>query len=298
MPLSGLDTHTAGRGGGYLGRGPALDGRRYVVREAVADDLAAICALLARSGLSSAQPEILKFYSTAPGSRVFAACCGDQVAGTAASVSFGRSGWLGSVAVDQAWRGRGLGTAVSKAALDCLLDAGVETVLLTATDMGRPVYDRLGFVDEGISYGIWERERPYQPGGKSADGVRPGGIEDAVAYDAKATGEDRREFLEVFASRVRVPSGPEQSGYRIALPWGGGPVIATAPASAQLLLTDMVTATQGMRLVFPERNTHGAELASSLGFCLARRVTRMRLGPPVSGYRPEMIYNVWGLAVG
>jgi GNAT superfamily N-acetyltransferase len=275
-----------------------LDGRRYVTREALADDMAAICALLARSGLSSAHPEILQFYSTAPGSRVFAACCGDQVVGTAASVSFGRSGWLGSVAVDQDWRGQGLGTAVSKAAVDWLLEAGVETVLLTATDLGRPVYDRLGFVDDGVSYGIWERGRPHLRAAKSADGVRPGGIEDAVAYDAKATGEDRREFLEAFTGRVKVPSRPEQSGYRIALPWGGGPVIATAPASAQVLLTDMVTATQGMRLAFPERNTHGAELAASLGFCLARRVSRMRLGPAVSGYRPEMIYNVWGLAVG
>jgi hypothetical protein len=78
--------------------------------------------------------------------------------------------------------------------VECLLEAGVETVLLTAL-----------------------------PAGKNADGVQPGAIEDAAAYDAKATGEDRREFLELFANRVRVPRGPEQSGYRIALPWGAGP---------------------------------------------------------------------------
>jgi hypothetical protein len=107
--------------------------------------------------------------------------------------------------------------------VEYLLEAGVETELLTATDLGGPVYDRLGFVDEGIPYGIWERERPQLPAGKNADGVQPGAIEDAAAYDAKATGEDRREFLELFANRVRVPRGPEQSGYRIALPWGAGP---------------------------------------------------------------------------
>jgi len=275
-----------------------LDGQQYVVRKAVAEDMAAICALLARSGLSSAHRQSLEFYRTAPGSRVFAARSGDQLAGTATSVSFGRSGWLGSVAVDQSWRGQGLGTAVSKAAVDYLLEAGVETVLLTATDLGRPVYDRLGFIDEGIAYGIWERDRPQPPDGQSAGAVRRGRIEDAAAYDAKATGEDRREFLQVFADWVRVPSGPEQSGYRIALPWGGGPVIATTPASAQALVTDMVTTTLATRLAFPESNTHGAELAAALGFSLARRVSRMRLGPPVAGYRPEMIYNVWGLAVG
>jgi hypothetical protein len=252
--------------------------------------MAAICALLGRSGLSSAHPEILKFFSTAPGSTVLAACCGDQVTGTATCVSFGRTGWLGSVAVDQAWRGRGLGTAVSQAALDCLLEAGVETVLLTATDLGRPVYERLGFADEGISYGIWERERPQLPAGPI--GVRPGRIEDAVARDREATGEDRRAFLEAFAGVVAVPRGLEQSGYRLTLPWGGGPVIATAPAAARVLLTDRT------RLAFPERNTHGGELAAALGFRLARRVSRMRLGPPIPGYRPQLIYNVWSLAVG
>ena len=52
------------------------------------------------------------------------------------------------------------------------------------------------------------------------------------------------------------------------------------------------------RLAFPELNVHGAALAWSLGFHLARRVRRMRLGPPVPGYRPGMIYNAFNLAAG
>jgi hypothetical protein len=35
-----------------------------------------------------------------------------------------------------------------------------------------------------------------------------------------------------------------------------------------------------------------------LGFHLARRVRRMRLGSPVPGYRPGMIYNAFSLAAG
>jgi hypothetical protein len=33
-------------------------------------------------------------------------------------------------------------------------------------------------------------------------------------------------------------------------------------------------------------------------FELTRRVRRMRLGPPVPGYRPEAIFNVFSLAAG
>ena len=45
-------------------------------------------------------------------------------------------------------------------------------------------------------------------------------------------------------------------------------------------------------------NGGGISLALSLGFRLARRCVRMRLGPPVPGFRPEKILNVFSLAVG
>ena len=60
----------------------------------------------------------------------------------------------------------------------------------------------------------------------------------------------------------------------------------------------MIHASPTSRLAFPELNAQGADLAASLGFRLAQRVRRMRLGPPVPGYRPEVIYNVFSLAAG
>jgi hypothetical protein len=60
----------------------------------------------------------------------------------------------------------------------------------------------------------------------------------------------------------------------------------------------MIRTSPGSRLAFPELNARGAALAVSLGFHLARRVRRMRLGPPVPGYRPGAIYNVFSLAAG
>jgi hypothetical protein len=52
------------------------------------------------------------------------------------------------------------------------------------------------------------------------------------------------------------------------------------------------------RLAFPEPNTVGAALAESLGFRQVRRIPRMRLGPPVTGFHPERIFNVFSFAVG
>ena len=274
-----------------------MSSKRVVVRPATAGDVAQMSAVLARSGLSSASP-LLEFYLATPGTRLVVGSRHDRVAGVAGWVSFGRTGWLGSVAVDPGARGQGLGTAVSEAALEGLRHAGVQTVLLTATELGQPIYEKLGFADEGVSYGIWEPEQPPVPVSKHSAPVRPGRIDDIIRQDAEATGEDRRAYLTPFAHRSRAPAGRGQAGYRVALPWGGGPVVAAGAESARPLLADMIHASPTSRLAFPELNAQGADLAASLGFRLAQRVRRMRLGPPVPGYRPEVIYNVFSLAAG
>ena len=275
-----------------------VSNERFDVRPATAGDIKEMSGVLERAGLSSSKPELLEFSLASPGTQMFVGCRDGKVVAVAGCVGFGRTGWLGNVAVDDDLRGQGLGTTMSRTAVDCLRQGGAETVLLTATDLGKPIYERLGFADDGVSYGIWEQRRPPVLDGGSAASVRPGQIDAVIAQDAEATGEDRRGYLEPFADRARVPAAAGQAGYWLALPWGGGPVIAANPESARPLIVEMIRTSPGSRLVFPEPNSRGATLATSLGFHLARRVRRMRIGPAVPGYRPGAIYNVFSLAAG
>jgi len=294
---------------GLIGMRPARDSasvgnERFNIRAAAADDIKEMSGVLERAGLSSSKPELLEFSLASSGTQMFVGCQDGRVVAVAGSVRFGRTGWLGNVAVDDDLRGQGLGAAMSQTAVDGLHQAGVETVLLTATDLGRPIYERLGFTDEDVSYGIWEQrwapvldsDRPALASAPAL--VRPGQIDAVITQDAEATGEDRRGYLVPFADRTWVPAAPGQAGYWLALPWGGGPVIAADPESARPLITEMIRTSPGSRLAFPELNTRGADLAASLGFHLSRRVRRMRTGPPVPGYRPAVIYNVFSLAAG
>jgi predicted N-acetyltransferase YhbS len=271
---------------------------RFIVRAATTDDIKEMSGVLERAGLSSSGPEVLEFNLTGSGTQMFVGCRDGQVVGVAGCARFGRTGWLGNVAVDDDVRGQGLGRAVSQAAVNCLHQAGVETVLLTATKLGKPIYERLGFADERVSYGIWEQQQAPILGCDRSAAVQPGQIDEVIRQDADATGEDRRSYLAPFADRARVVAGLSQAGYWLALPWGGGPVIAASRAAARPLIVEMIRTSPGSRLAFPELNVHGAALAVSLGFHLAKRVRRMRLGPPVPGYRPGMIYNAFSLAAG
>ena len=271
---------------------------RFIIRPAVAGDMEAVRAVVTRAGLSSGQPAALEYCRTGPGGRLLVACRHDRVTGVSYAVSFGPTGWIGNVAVDPDTRGQGVGTAVSEAAMDWLRRAGVTTMLLTATQMGRPIYERLGFADDGLCYGIWTRGQKPLPVADGEAGVGPGRIDDALRQDAEATGEDRGSFLGTFAARVRTPAGQAGAGYRIALPWGRGPVVASGPDAARALVTDMLRAGPDQSLSFPGSNTGATELATALGFRLTRRCTRMRLGPPVRGFAPERVFNVFSLAVG
>jgi GNAT superfamily N-acetyltransferase len=305
--------------------GPVTQTTRLVVRPATAADMPEAHAVV-REGLSSARdPAALEFYRTSPGGQLIVACYDSQVVGVSYAASFGRTGWIGNVAVHPEARGRGVGTAVSQAALDVLRRAGAATVLLTATKLGRPIYEKLGFGYDGLHYGMWRRnEEPAsagRPGGTATGGqavpaaagdaaadnaavdsavaddtVITGRIEDVAALDAAATGEDRRRYLASFAGRARVTR--DGTGYRMSLPWGRGPVIASSADSAHALLAGMVAAGAEPFLAFPETNTAGADVATSLGLRQVKNIPRMRFGPPVPDFRPDRIFNVFSFAVG
>jgi predicted N-acetyltransferase YhbS len=293
-----------------IGLGPASHSGRVtqttglVVRPATAADMPEAHAVV-REGLSSGRdPAALEFYRTSPGGQLLVACDDGRVVGVSYAASFGRTGWIGNVAVRPDVRGRGIGTAVSRAALDALQQAGVVTVLLTATKLGRPIYEKLGFGYDGLHYGIWRRDpepaadstRDGAGGAGAGGAVTDGGIEDAARLDAAATGEDRRRCLTPLAARIRVTG--DGTGYRLRLPWGSGPVIASSASAARALLTDLAHTEADPLLAFPETNTAGAEVAASLGFRQGRNIPRMRFGPPVPGFRPEQIFNVFSFAVG
>jgi GNAT superfamily N-acetyltransferase len=82
------------------------------------------------------------------------ACLGilDGLAVSAALAFIDREGVGGVyfVATETAVRGRGIGAALVGALLDGLEGRGVRSAILHATDLGRPVYLRLGFEDACI----------------------------------------------------------------------------------------------------------------------------------------------------
>src|SRR5450631_1112122 len=60
------------------------------------------------------------------------------------SLQHEKSGWIGNLIVADEFRGKGIGDALFRKVLEALQAAGVETFWLTASNMGRSLYERYG----------------------------------------------------------------------------------------------------------------------------------------------------------
>lgn len=107
------------------------------IRPATPGELAPVLDLLQRSKLPTAG--LAEHRET-----LLVAVDGGRIVGSAALELYGEAVLLRSVAVDPAQRGRGLGLALTHAALDLATDQGAAAVYLLTETAGK-FFDRLGF---------------------------------------------------------------------------------------------------------------------------------------------------------
>src|ERR687890_1803705 len=121
------------------------------VRPALRAEAPIVADLLRRAGFGSTVGRLLDYPFEGETAKVFVAESHGALVGTASVASFGATGWIGALGVEPSVRRRGLGGALTEACIAWLRERGANTVLLYATDQGRPVYERLGFEAEGTA---------------------------------------------------------------------------------------------------------------------------------------------------
>jgi GNAT superfamily N-acetyltransferase len=233
----------------------------------------------------------------------FVAIDDDEIVGTGVGTINGSAGWIGVIFVDPAFRGRGLGTEITRVVAGALEDGGCSTLVLVATDAGRPVYDKLGFEITG-SYDTYESEGGLDG---SADGwIRPleaGDLDEATALDRYATGEDRAHILHSFidqGSGWALRDRQSLGGFLLRSPWGGAATIAPDPTHAARLLDHrrrIAEPGHRLRAAILNHNAAGRELLVASGWRPAWSGVRMERGAPLE-WHPEAIWGQFGFAFG
>ncbi|MCS6849534.1 MAG: GNAT family N-acetyltransferase [Gemmataceae bacterium] len=215
------------------------------------------------------------------------------VVGTVTACRFGPVAWIGLVLVDAAYRRRGIATALMEHALTYLVDGRVETVRLDATPLGRPVYEKLGFVAEYelTRYeGVWPKGA--DPALSPVEAADRAFWPELAAWDRAATATDRLPLLDrLFTEQptaVRLLRGQGtvegfSAGRPGRLAWQVGPCVARDEAAGILLLRDALSrqAGQSVFLDVPTANEAARRFLEEHGWRPQRMLLRMRRGKPL-----------------
>jgi len=211
--------------------------------------------------------------------------------GFATSLKHDRSGWIGNLVVRADCRGTGIGEALFMRAVRALHDADTETIWLTASEMGRPLYEKHGFksIDRIIR---WVGRACGTAGAAGKDGLaRFDESLDRLCWD------DRRELLlEWTTNRGMVVA--EESACAVIQPTGEamqiGPCAALNHAAAGRVISTALTAVvAGIKVVCdaPSSNSACTTLLQALEF-VKQGETHLMYAGSEPDYRPDYLYGL------
>ncbi|MBL8209739.1 MAG: GNAT family N-acetyltransferase [Bryobacterales bacterium] len=225
-----------------------------------------------------------------------------RVVTTTSAITYGDSlAWIGMVLTTASQRGKGHARTLMQQALADLRAAGVGCIKLDATDLGRPVYAKLGFIDER-PVSRWLRKPDGGPLPPAPDNVLASGSI-PFALDREAFGADRSALLTALAEE-ELYTAP--NGYAMAREGRNaryfGPCVAQDDATARSLLQAFLArhGHEPALLDLCDEHTGATAIATEVGFQPIRRLMRMYLGdlagiPLGSG---AAIYNLAGFEFG
>lgn len=252
-------------------------------------------ALSTQAGWNQTRDDWIRLVSLA-GDGVKGVIDGGRLVSTATGLAYGTDlAWIGMVLTEEAHRGRGLARRVMRDVLDDLERRGVRCVKLDATELGRPVYLKLGFREE-CAISRWRREA------RAVQAATSDGFLDAelLALDGEAFGADRSPLLRSLAE-VEGHAIPG-SGFAMARPGRTatffGPCVARDAEAARQLLASFLARHGSEPTMLDLCDDHAAavSMASDAGFAPVRRLTRMVRGD--SKDTSPLIYTCAGFEFG
>lgn len=211
----------------------------------------------------------------------------EQPCGFVTVVPHEKSGWIGNLIVPSEMRGRGYGALLFDHALEVLAAHGVTSVWLTASPLGRPIYEKRGFraVDKVVRWTL------SPPGAERSAPPSSAPPERLWAGDVSVWGESRRALLEplaeggkVFAFGGTVALLQRGPGMQVLGPWLSAELCPRE--NRQMVTAALEAAEQEAELVADVLESSPVQpLLAAAGFRLTGRTDLMVRGPLAAGLR-------------
>ena len=250
------------------------------------DDLRLGLRLSRQAGWNQTESDWLRFMNT-ESEGCFVAEFNGRSVGTTTTCIFDKVAWIAMVLVDKESRGQGVGTKLLKYSLDYLDEQKVATVRLDATHLGRPIYEKLGFVPEYELARFEGMAQPSKTGPLVTEAV-PEFFPDMIELDRQMTGTNRAKMLRLlfkeFQKNTRIVTHHDKVDGFVTMHPGAnavqvGPCTATMNAGPALL-SDALNRCAGKAVYvdIPTGNVPAVKIAESNGLKIQRHFIRMCRG--------------------
>jgi GNAT superfamily N-acetyltransferase len=219
-----------------------------------------------------------------------------RMAGIGTGIVHGDVAWLGHIIVHPDFRNRGLGGIITKALVEQMHAKNCKTIYLIATELGEPVYKKIGFETEteyvffkdlvkNIDWNPSAEVIPYNPSHK----------DQIIEIDRFVSGENRMVHLERFLSNGFVHMTDDIVNGFYLPDFGDGVILATKLNAGLDLMRLRLAAKDNAS--FPIDNVDALRFMRDNNFQEFRKAKRMRLGPERE-LNLQFVYNRIGGNVG
>jgi predicted N-acetyltransferase YhbS len=239
----------------------------------------------------------------------FVAAFKEKVIGTVTTIIYERRvAWIGMMLVKASYRRQGIGAGLMRTALDYLQGQGIVSVKLYATPTGRPLYESLGFREEGRI----ERWQGRSSGMRKKDlrKIIPEDAQRITAMDRQSFGADRGALLDLLIKDcpkdplMTIDSKGELKGYALSRPGSKafyiGPIGAENNETALTLLDGILGQLAG-KTVYLDFNPGcgiAREALFQRGLMKQRDLTQMALGRESGAGASKWVLGIAGPELG
>jgi GNAT superfamily N-acetyltransferase len=196
--------------------------------------------------------------------------------------------WLAHIIVSPEFRNRGIGGAITNKLVTEATCRNLKTIYLIATDLGSPVYEKVGFVTE-TEYSFFKDLTIHQDesGLKNIVPFESSFVSDVLKLDKLASGEDRSFVIKEHLSTASLYIDEGLKGYYLPR-FGEGLIIATTPQAGLALMKQRLKISSNA--CFPSVNSAANDFLTRLGYTEFRRAKRMRYGLS-RNWQPSLMFN-------
>ena len=239
------------------------------------------------------------------------ACVEEEVIGTVVAINYKNEvAWIGMMLVSHDFRKQGVGSRLLEAVITRL--EGCASIKLDATPTGKPVYQKLGFVEELVLHKMTIQELPFVSDRLNLGDIRiiqEADIAEIARLDQLAFGGDRTQLI-----RRVIETLPDQSwmsvragsvsGFllgRVGTRFNHlGPVVAGSIEDAKALFAQVTKALSGKPVVMdvPAGQTAWVGWLSEMGFLHQRSLFRMYLNKNNRGEKGDLQFAIMGPELG